>query len=128
VEGIHHLSDDATRTARWAEIEPFQDPDCAYAFISQGQVLADATGLEGARQLLLDWFEPWESVQFESERFSPVGDKVVVLIRQRGRMAESQNEVEALVAAIYFLKEGRVVRVEWYLDRSEALEAAGLSE
>jgi ketosteroid isomerase-like protein len=86
------------------------------------------TGLEGARQLLLDWFEPWESVQIESERFIPVGDKVVVLMRQRGRMAGSQNEVEALVAAIYLLKEGRVTRVEWYPDRSDALEAAGLTE
>jgi ketosteroid isomerase-like protein len=81
-----------------------------------------------AREFWLDFFEPCESVQTETERIFPVGDEVVVLARQRGRMAGTNHDVEALVAAVYLVRDGRLARADFYSDRATALEAVGLQE
>jgi ketosteroid isomerase-like protein len=67
-------------------------------------------------------------VQNNNERIIPVGDEVVVLARQRGRMAGTKHEVEAMVAGVYLVRDGRLARAAFYSDRAEALEAVGLRE
>ena len=64
----------------------------------------------------------------ETERIFPLGDMVVLLARQHGRMGGADNEVEALVAGVYLLRDGKVARAEFYADRAVALKAAGLRE
>ena len=76
----------------------------------------------------LDFYAPWESLYTEVERLIPVGDKVVALVRQYGRMAGSRREVESLLAAVYYVRSGRIARAEFYTDRADALRAAGLRE
>jgi ketosteroid isomerase-like protein len=50
-----------------------------------------------------------------------------VTVRGRGRA--SGIEVEARSgAAVWTMREGKIVRVVWFPTRAEALEAAGLSE
>jgi ketosteroid isomerase-like protein len=53
---------------------------------------------------------------------------VVVFHReyQRGRRSGVELEVEA--AVIVDLRDGRIVRVQGYMDRAAALEAAGLRQ
>ena len=120
--------DDATWTRRRAEQEALYEPDCPAAWIAQGQRVAEATGLDEGRQAWLDWLEPWETYHAQIERIIPVGEKVVVLTRLHGRMAGTQNEVEMIAASVYFVRDGRVARVEHYGNRAEALEAVGLRE
>jgi ketosteroid isomerase-like protein len=79
----------------------------------------------GPRLVWLDFSQPWESLRFEIERIAAQGEKVLALARLYGRMAGSDNEVEALFAAVYLVRDGRVARCEFYADRAEAFEAAG---
>jgi hypothetical protein len=55
-----------------------------------------------------------------------VGERVVVLDRDRGRREDMDEEV-LIGATILTFREGKVARWEFYSDRAEALEAAGLS-
>jgi ketosteroid isomerase-like protein len=121
------IRDDATWTRWRAEREAFVEPGCAFAWIGPwGRI--EVTGLDEMREFWLDWFEPWESVQNNNERIIPVGDEVVVLARQRGRMAGTKHEVEAMVAGVYLVRDGKLARADFYSDRAEALEAVGLRE
>jgi ketosteroid isomerase-like protein len=128
VDVAARFRDEAGWPERRAEFEANYEPDCAFAWIAQGQ-RAEATGADEARQFWLDFFEPWESVRTEIERIIPVrGDRVVVLTRTRGRMTAVQHEVELLGAAVYLIRSGKLASVEFYANRAEALEAVGLRE
>jgi ketosteroid isomerase-like protein len=54
--------------------------------------------------------------------------RVVTLYWQRGRGRRSGLAVEAEVAHIATVRDGKITRIEIYSDHAEALEAAGLSE
>lgn len=120
--------DDATWTKRRAELEAIFEPDCAVAWIAQGERPIEATGLDESRQAWLDWLEPWETYHAKVERIIPAGDKVLVLVRLHGRMAGTESEVEMISASVYLMRDGKVARVEHYANRAEALEAVGLRE
>jgi ketosteroid isomerase-like protein len=125
-EDAVELRDDAGWPARRAELQAIFAAECAFAWIAFGQ-RTEATGVDGLREVWLDWYEPWESVHFKTDGIIPLGDKVLVLGRQHGRMAGTTGEVELIGAGVYLVREGRIARVEFYANRGEALEALGLS-
>jgi ketosteroid isomerase-like protein len=86
------------------------------------------TGLAGLRAGWLDWLEPWESYRVEVEDLIEAGDEIVVLVRDYGRRVGVTQEISVVGAAVWTVRDGKVARVAFYLNRSEALEAAGLSE
>jgi ketosteroid isomerase-like protein len=53
---------------------------------------------------------------------------VVSVLRQRGLGSSSGAEVSVEFAQIFTLRAGKIVRIDNYLDRPKALEAAGLRE
>jgi SnoaL-like domain len=127
VDGLALIRDDAAWAARRAQREAIYEPDCAFIWLGLG-LRAEATGLDGLRAGWLDFFEGWESTRTEYEAIIPVGDKVVVLARQYGRIAGSRNEVENLGAGVYLVRGGRIARAEFYADRAEAFEAVRLRD
>ena len=74
------------------------------------------------------WEEPWDDYQLEAEEFIDAGDRVVVTIHFKGRGKGSGIEVDARSHQVHSLRHGKLVRMDEYLDRTEALEAAGLPE
>jgi ketosteroid isomerase-like protein len=74
-----------------------------------------------------DWLEAWASYHLETEEFIDAGDEVVVLVPIRGRTVRSGVTVEHRPAAIWTISEGKVVALRFYLERDEALKAAGLA-
>jgi ketosteroid isomerase-like protein len=74
--------------------------------------------------------QPWgRSTRFEPESFRAVGtERVLVFLRLRGIGTGSGVEVEAPIAHLVTLRDGQVVRLASYIDRRNALEAAGLRE
>jgi ketosteroid isomerase-like protein len=72
--------------------------------------------------------EAWEERRLEAEEFIDAGDDVVVLLHEYRRGRGSGVELEAKTAVVVAVSGGRVVRIEGYMDRDAALEAAGLSE
>ena len=62
------------------------------------------------------------------EELIGVGDRVFVTARFRGRGRASGVEVEGRHFEVYMLRNRKVLRVDEYADRADALEAAGLRE
>jgi ketosteroid isomerase-like protein len=121
--------DDESASALIQAVAPFFHEDCemvAPTFVAGEGVRF--VGLEGLRAGWLDWLEPWESYRVEIEDVIDAGDDVVVLPRDYGRRAGMAVEVSVIGAAVWTVREGKVARVAFYLNRSEALEAVGLSE
>jgi ketosteroid isomerase-like protein len=72
--------------------------------------------------------EAWEERRLEPEEFIDAGDDVVVFLHEFRRGKCSGVELETKTAVVVSVSEGRVVRVQGYMDRSAALKAVGLSE
>jgi ketosteroid isomerase-like protein len=72
--------------------------------------------------------EAWEERRLEAEEFIDAGDNVVVLLHEYRRGRGSGVELESKTAVVVAVSGGRVVRIQGYMDRGAALEAAGLSE
>jgi uncharacterized protein len=93
--------------------------------------IPDATIYRGREAVRRDWeqtAEVLEDFSIDVEESFDAGDEVVVFLRYRGRGRESGAEVEAPMAHIWTIRDGKAIRLRQYLDRAEALEAAGLSE
>lgn len=70
----------------------------------------------------------WEKLVFEVERYIDSGDgRVIVLFHEIARSWHSSVEMETRTAVIYTVRDGKVVEVRGYMNRDEALEAAGVS-
>jgi ketosteroid isomerase-like protein len=74
---------------------------------------------------ILDSFE-W--VPVEVERVDAGADKVLVHLRYDARGAGSGAEVELDQWYVATVRDGKFFRLQWFTDRADALEAAGLSD
>jgi ketosteroid isomerase-like protein len=72
--------------------------------------------------------ETWAEVRWELDRIFEADDVVVSFYRGIGIGRESGVEVVRDLTGIYRLRDGLIVSERVYLNREEALEAAGLSE
>jgi uncharacterized protein len=69
----------------------------------------------------------WDEYRIELEELRPVGDQhVLVFVSEYARGKGSGVQTESHPAAVWTLKDGKVVRFESYADRAEALEVVGL--
>jgi ketosteroid isomerase-like protein len=97
--------------------------------LSGGGITAGGRGIEGLWAAWRDWLRPWGTYWTEVDDFIDAGDeRVVVLTRDHGRLRGSDSEVEAVGASVWTLREAKIVRIEFYLNRNEALKAVGLEE
>ena len=84
-------------------------------------------GTAQARSFVRDFATSWEAQRIEPHEFIQAGEHVVVPwtnhLRGRGGIA-----VQTRVTWVWTIREGAIVRVTYYEDRREALEAVGLSE
>ena len=86
------------------------------------------SGIEGAKQFMADWAEAWDDWEMEAEDFLDSGERVVVIVNQRGRSKATGLAVEMRFAQVWTLRDGIAVRMQMYADTDEALESVGLSE
>jgi ketosteroid isomerase-like protein len=85
-------------------------------------------GHEGYRQLWRYWLDAFEDIRFDPAEVLDLGDTLLVTARQSGHGSGSGVAVSEPVFQLFTLCRGLVVRQEDFLDRSKALEAAGLRE
>ena len=91
----------------------------------------DATyrGDEGVRRFLDDWLEVWDDYDVGLDEILAAPDgRIVTLAWQRGKGRHSGLPMEMEWAQITTLRDGKVIRIDNYDERSKALEAAGLAE
>jgi ketosteroid isomerase-like protein len=72
--------------------------------------------------------ESFEGFTAEATEIIDAGDKVFVAISQRGGVHGSGTVVEGLWWIVMTVREAVVVRSEAFVERAQALEAAGLRE
>ena len=85
-------------------------------------------GVEGATQFLTEWADAWEDWELEVEDYLDAGERVVVILRQRGSSKATGIPVDMRFAQVWSFRDGQAIRMQMYASVDEALEAAGLSE
>jgi ketosteroid isomerase-like protein len=83
-------------------------------------------GIQGFIDSWFDWLSPFERWRLEVEDVIESGDRLVTVIRQFATPKDSNAEVENAGAAVWFIRDGRLARVEFHLNREAAFHAAGL--
>jgi ketosteroid isomerase-like protein len=84
-------------------------------------------GHEGFVRFVENWSEAWAEWSLDVQEYLDAGDSVVVFVRMKAR-GQSGIELERDDAIVYRVDGDRIVRIDYYNNRPEALEAVGLSE
>jgi ketosteroid isomerase-like protein len=106
-----------------AEAEAIFDPNVVMN-VNEGSF----HGLDAMRDDFEHWASAFEELEVSAEEFIDAGDRVLVTAYHRGRGRTSGVEVDGRFYEVYTLRDGKVVRVDEYVERADALEAVGLSE
>jgi ketosteroid isomerase-like protein len=85
------------------------------------------TGLEEAARFNAEWADAWDDWELEVEEYLDAGERVVVIINQRGCSKATGVPVDMRFAQVWTLRDGRAILMQMYASVDEALEAAGLS-
>jgi ketosteroid isomerase-like protein len=85
-------------------------------------------GFDAMRSNMESWASAFDELEVTAEEFIDAGDRVLVTAYHRGRGRASGVEVDTRFYELYTLRDRKVVRVDEFTDRPEALDAAGLRE
>ena len=128
VEVVQRLSELLARRD-WGGMTDLVDPNVelhgTVGGLEEGKILRGPSQISQAFETEDD--EVWDEHRIEPQEFIDAGDRVVLLQREYQR-SKSGAEVVIDTAAILDLRDGRVVRIQGYMNPAEALKAAGLSE
>jgi hypothetical protein len=109
-----------------AGFEELVDPEVECVAVWQGGTTY--RGIDGFRKLLLDWLEPWTSYHIVVDDLIDAGDVVVALARDWGGREGVEGRIEILGASTWQIRDGKVVKLQFYGSRGEALAAAGVEQ
>jgi ketosteroid isomerase-like protein len=85
-------------------------------------------GAKGADDFFAEWGSAWDHWEVEIEALHDLGDKVLAIVRQRGRSKLTGIPAEMLMAMLWTFRDGKVTRMDMYSDPSEARKVVGLEE
>ena len=85
-------------------------------------------GHDGLRRFFREWREAWVSDEYEYDELIDAGDAVISIATQRDRGRTSGVAMERMLVGVWTVRDGKIVRVVWFLSREHALEAVGLRE
>jgi ketosteroid isomerase-like protein len=80
-------------------------------------------GLDEIGTTTREWIEAWDFYWMTADDFIEAGDEIVVPMRLHARTPGSDKVVESRIAAVWTLRNGKALRVRYYDDKAEALEA-----
>jgi ketosteroid isomerase-like protein len=105
----------------------------SYAADPAGRIPPDLVGEfrghDGFRRAWRAWLESFEDLMVEPEEVTDLGgDRLLVGIRAVGRGTGSGVPAEQRGFTLYTFRAGKVVRHQFFVDRDQAEEAAGLRE
>jgi ketosteroid isomerase-like protein len=85
-------------------------------------------GMPGVERFFVEWGSAWDDWQVEVESLHDVSDKVVAIVRQRGRSKMNGMLLETSMGMVWTFRDGKEVRMDAYSDPGKALKAVGLEE
>jgi SnoaL-like domain len=83
-------------------------------------------GHDGYLRLWRYWLDAFEDIRWDPEEMIDLGEKILVTTHQTGHGSGSGVAVSEPVFQLFTFRRGLVLRQEDFVDRTEALEAAGL--
>jgi ketosteroid isomerase-like protein len=129
VEVVRSVYAGFSELARKGELASFVaehwDPDCEYEPVEE---TATIRGHDALIRWAERWLEAWEEYWDEIDEIIDVGESVVAAITVHGRGRDSALEISQRLFHVMELRDRRILRMREYLDRHQALEAAGLRE
>jgi len=118
--------------ARLADAVDALAEDVKFVFHGSSRHLAGAesvSGKEAAVAWLADWFSRFDpDYRFETEETRDLGDRVLVVTTHRSKGRASGVPIAEQTTQLMTVRDGKIVRQDFFARRAEALEAAGLSE
>jgi ketosteroid isomerase-like protein len=87
-----------------------------------------AQGHGAVRASLERWKKEWDDYELIPEDLADMGDRVLATVRLHGRGRVSGIAVDARFYDVYTLRDSRIVRMDQFTERSEALAAAEQEE
>ena len=118
---------------RWArgdfDVADLLDPEVEFSRVGAegGGVSGLWRGLEEGWAGTVEYLSAFAEYRMEAERIIDVDDeRVLGLSRHTGRGKSSGAPIERELGEMITLRDGKIVRVDSYWDRAEALKAAGL--
>lgn len=105
------------------------DPDAVMVPARQWPEEGPIRGAEAIWDFYVQVDAAWEERAFEVGDFVAAGDDALVAnVRRDARGRASGAVVEFNYWLLMAFRRGKTVRIEWFADRAEALEAAGLPD
>jgi ketosteroid isomerase-like protein len=105
----------------------FWHEDAEYHAAREDPDSAVHRGIEAVRRQFASWLEAYPDLRVEVLDARSNREKVLLWVRFVGHGAASGIPLDMELAHLYTMREGKAARVEEYMDRDEALEAAGLT-
>ena len=117
------------REAEWIDRRERQTAELLHPSFEISFTARDGTnetfaGAERFAEAGSSWLEPWREYRTQLEEAIPVGDHVVVVSRAWALPTEGDEAVESLITFLWTFRDGRVIRMEHFRTREEALQAA----
>jgi ketosteroid isomerase-like protein len=104
----------------------FWHPDAEYHAAREDPDSAVHRGIDAIRRQFASWLDAYPDLTVEPGEARGQGDKVFLWVRFAGHGAASGAPLEMELAHVYTLRDGKAVRAVEYMDRDEAVQAAGL--
>jgi ketosteroid isomerase-like protein len=89
---------------------------------------SSSQGHDAVRASTARWAGEWDDYELIPEEFADMGDRIVVTVRFRGRGRASGIEIDDRLYEVHTLRNGKIVRMDQFAERSEALAAAQRSD
>jgi uncharacterized protein len=80
-------------------------------------------GPSGVREAMERWSEMWSDRRLELEELIDAGDQIVVITHEYAKSPRTGMALDRCITEVWRLRGGKVVVIETYRDRDEALAA-----
>ena len=113
-------------------LERFMQGDVVWGLIRRSRSTTTTSSTRGNRGHagVLRWIEDWQEglpiTSFDLQECIDAGNAVVAVILLRARARGSDVDVQRQDAIVYRLRDGTIVRFDYYNSRQQALKAVGL--
>lgn len=85
-------------------------------------------GVQARLRYELNWRAHWGDYRYEPDELRDLGDRLLAIGRIRSTALSSSAAIDTDYADLFTLSAGQVIREQPFLNRADALKAAGLSE
>ncbi len=104
------------------------DPQVVYTTHPDDPVQTTYRGIEGVRRAWANIGESWDRIHIAVLGVTETEEAVVAHLRLQLRGHGSGIELEVEQSLVYWMRDGKIVKVEQHLSRADALQAVGLGE